>query len=174
MRGADVEQLIGRQLDADHVAVLANVDARHVGDRETSQQAVVRANLGLAARLHARGEGRRSVAQQVVVGLHRGEPVGRVAKLRLRGGDLLLQQLRLLARLGQHRFELWIVAIERRRTLLILLRLLSERRLLLWRERHRRRLARWSKRVLAAAATRDAERRQRERNRADRSTIECM
>ena len=99
-------------------------------------KAVVRANLGLAARLHARGQRGRAVAKLVVVGLHAGQPIGRVAQLRLRRANLLFQQLNLLTRLGQHRFELLIVAIERRGPLLILLRLLCECVLLLWRERH--------------------------------------
>ena len=45
--------------------------------------------------------------------------------------DLLFQQLRLLPRLGQHRLQLLIVAIERGGPLLILLRLLRDRLLLL-------------------------------------------
>ena len=83
----------------------------------------------------------RAAAKLVVVGLHRDQPIGRVAQLRLRRADLLVEQLRLLPRLGQQRLQLLVVAIERRGPLLILLRLLSERRLLLRRKRDRRLLA---------------------------------
>ena len=80
----------------------------------------------------------RAAAKLVVVGLHGRQPIGRVAQLHLRRSNLLFQQLCLLPRLGQHRFQLLIVAIERSGPLLILLRLLGHRRLLLGRNRDRR------------------------------------
>ena len=79
-----------------------------------------------------------AAAKLIVVGLHRGQPIGRVAKLRLRGARLCSSSnCDLLPRLGQHRLQLLIVAIERGGPLLILLRLLRHRRLLLRRKRHR-------------------------------------
>ena len=82
----------------------------------------------------------------------RGELAGRVAELRLRGGDLLLEQLRLLLRLGEHRLQLLVVAIERGGPLLILLRLHGDRLLLLGRERDGGRLRTGGRTAHLAAA----------------------
>ena len=117
------------------------------------KQAVVRADLGLALRADRRGHRGGARHHLLIVGLQRGQLTGRVAELRLRGRDLLLQQLDLLLRLGEHRLQLLVVAIERGGTLLILLRLHGDRLLLLGRERDggRLRTARGRTAHLAAA-----------------------
>jgi hypothetical protein len=74
----------------------------------------------------------------IVIGLHGRKAVGGVAQLRLRGANLFFEQLGLLARLGQKGLEVLIIAVERGGSLLILLGLLSQRGLLLRRQRHRR------------------------------------
>ena len=127
------------------------------------KQRVVRANLGLVANLQAGRHRRRPAAKLVGFGLHRRQPIGRIAKLRLRCGNLILQHLRLLPRLGQHRLKLLIIAIERGGPLLVLLRLLSHRHLLLRRDRHRRLLRIRTRRILLIAS-RDKECRESERS----------
>ena len=89
------------------------------------------------------GQRRRAVAKLVVVGLH-ATPADRSCRAAAFASPAICssQQLRLLPRLGQHRLQLLIVAIERGGPLLILLRLLGQRRLLLRRERDRRLLRR--------------------------------
>jgi hypothetical protein len=119
--------------------------------------------------LHAGGQCGGAIAEQIVVGLYGGEAVGRIAQLCLRSADLLFEQLRLLARLGQKRFELLVVAVERGSALLILLRLLRECRLLLRSQRDGRRLTSRCERIPAATASSGNEREQCERASAQRS-----
>jgi hypothetical protein len=91
----------------------------------------------------------------LVVVLQRGQAIGRIAKLGLRCGNLILQHLRLLARLGQHRLQFLVVAIERSGPLLVLLRLLCHRQLLLRRKSYRRLLLRVGTRRVLLIASRD-------------------
>ena len=121
-----IEELVAGQLDADHVAVLADLmPGMFVIVRFRSRLLFARISAWLCVLASRRPSPRscdRSWSLSVCIA---GELVGRVAELRLRGRDLLFQQLNLLPRLGQQRLQLLIVAIERRGPLLILLRLLA-------------------------------------------------
>ena len=130
-RAARIEELIARQLDANHVAVAADVDVGIMNDRQRLQEAVVGRDRHARLTPQAGREGPGLGVDFLLFALDLGQLGRRAAELLGHGGQAVFQQLGLLLLLGQQGFLVLVVAIQRVNARLIQFVLLLQGGLLL-------------------------------------------